>query len=61
MQLVSVRPRGRAGTGRAFYCFMASRRVTILHAFIKKTHRCAGAGGAHGLPLHPVQSGRPPR
>lgn len=25
--------------GRAFYCFMASKRVTVLHAFIKKTQQ----------------------
>ena len=32
-----VRPRGREGIGRAFYCFVVGRRIVILHAFIKKT------------------------
>ena len=35
--LFELRPRGRAGIGRAFYCFLAGKRVTVLHAFIKKT------------------------
>ena len=35
--LFELRPRGRAGIGRAFYCFGAGKRVTVLHAFIKKT------------------------
>ena len=25
--------------GRAFYCFMLGKRITVLHAFIKKTQR----------------------
>lgn len=37
--LFELRPRGRTGTGRAFYCFMAGKRVTVLHAFIKKTRQ----------------------
>jgi phage-related protein len=32
-----VRPRGREGIGRAFYCFVVGQRIVILHAFIKKT------------------------
>lgn len=32
-----VRPRGREGIGRAFYCFVVGQRIIILHAFIKKT------------------------
>ena len=32
-----VRPRGREGVGRAFYCFVVGQRIVILHAFIKKT------------------------
>jgi phage-related protein len=32
-----LRPRGREGIGRAFYCFVVGQRVVILHAFIKKT------------------------
>ncbi|MCJ7784680.1 MAG: type II toxin-antitoxin system RelE/ParE family toxin, partial [Desulfobacterales bacterium] len=35
--LFELRPRGREGVGRAFYCFIVSRRVMILHAFVKKT------------------------
>ena len=35
--LFELRPRGRSGAGRAFYCFMVGKRVVVLHAFIKKT------------------------
>ena len=35
--LFELRPRGREGTGRAFYCFVVGQRVVILHAFVKKT------------------------
>lgn len=35
--LFELRPNGRSGIGRAFYCFMVGKRVTVLHAFIKKT------------------------
>lgn len=35
--LFELRPRGRSGIGRAFYCFLVGRRVVIVHAFIKKT------------------------
>ena len=35
--LFELRPRSRTGIGRAFYCFMVGKRVTVLHAFIKKT------------------------
>jgi phage-related protein len=35
--LFELRPRGRSGIGRAFYCFMLGRRVVVLHAFIKKS------------------------
>ena len=35
--LFELRPRGRSGIGRAFYCFMVGKRVFVLHAFIKKT------------------------
>ena len=37
--LFELRPRGRVGIGRAFYCFMVGKRVTVLHAFIKKTQQ----------------------
>jgi phage-related protein len=36
--LFELRPKGREGIGRSFYCFLAGRRIIILHAFIKKTH-----------------------
>ncbi|OGR25968.1 MAG: hypothetical protein A2139_04795, partial [Desulfobacca sp. RBG_16_60_12] len=35
--LFELRPRGKEGIGRAFYSFVVSQRVVILHAFIKKT------------------------
>lgn len=35
--LFELRPRGRDGIGRALYCFLAGRRITVVHAFIKKT------------------------
>ena len=34
--LFELRPRGGAGTGRAFYYFLLGKRVVVLHAFIKK-------------------------
>ena len=37
--LFELRPRGRSGTGRAFYCFLLGRRVVVVHAFIKKTQQ----------------------
>ena len=35
--LFELRPRGRSGIGRAFYCFMLGKRIVVVHAFIKKT------------------------
>jgi phage-related protein len=35
--LFELRPRGRQGMGRAFYCFVVGQRVVVLHAFVKKT------------------------
>jgi phage-related protein len=35
--LFELRPRGRSGIGRAFYCFVVGKRVVIVHAFVKKT------------------------
>jgi len=37
--LFELRPRGRSGIGRAFYCFMLGKRVVVLHAFVKKTQQ----------------------
>jgi phage-related protein len=35
--LFELRPKGRSGIGRAFYCFVVGGRIVILHAFVKKT------------------------
>jgi phage-related protein len=35
--LFELRPRGKEGIGRAMYCYVTGQRVTVLHAFIKKT------------------------
>jgi len=37
--LFELRPRGRSGIGRAFYCFVIGRRIVVLHAFIKKSQQ----------------------
>lgn len=37
--LFELRPRGRSGIGRAFYCFMLAKRVVVLHAFIEKSRQ----------------------
>jgi phage-related protein len=37
--LFELRPRGRPGIGRAFYCFRLGKRIIVLHAFIKKTQQ----------------------
>lgn len=37
--LFELRARGLAGIGRAFYCFVAGRRVVVVHAFVKKTQQ----------------------
>ena len=37
--LFELRPRGKTGIGRAFYCFMLGQRVVVLHSFIKKTQQ----------------------
>ncbi len=37
--LFELRPRGRSGIGRAFYCFLMGKRVVIVHAFVKKTEQ----------------------
>ncbi|MDP2829040.1 MAG: type II toxin-antitoxin system RelE/ParE family toxin [Sulfuricellaceae bacterium] len=37
--MFELRPRGRSGIGRAFYCFLVGRRVIVLHAFIKKSQQ----------------------
>jgi phage-related protein len=35
--LFELRSRGSEGIGRVLYCFVANRRIVILHAFVKKT------------------------
>ena len=35
--LFELRPKGREGIGRTFYCYLVGQRIIILHAFIKKT------------------------
>ena len=37
--LFELRPRGKAGIGRAFYCFLVGQRAVILHAFVKKSQQ----------------------
>ena len=37
--LFELRPRGKSGIGRAFYCFIIGQRVVVLHAFIKKSQQ----------------------
>jgi phage-related protein len=37
--LFEIRPNGKAGIGRAFYCFLVGKRVVILHGFIKKSQQ----------------------
>lgn len=35
--LFELRPRGREGIARVFYCTRVGRRIVVLHSFIKKT------------------------
>ncbi|GAB2879646.1 type II toxin-antitoxin system RelE/ParE family toxin [Paraburkholderia jirisanensis] len=35
--LFELRPRGREGIGRVFYCMQAGQQVVVLHSFVKKT------------------------
>lgn len=37
--LFELRPRGKSGTGRAFYCFQVGKHIVVVHAFIKKTQQ----------------------
>lgn len=37
--LFELRPKGAAGIGRGFYCFVTGKRVVMLHAFIKKSQQ----------------------
>jgi phage-related protein len=42
--LFELRPRGREGIGRAFYCFVVGQRIVILHAFVRKTQETPEQG-----------------
>ena len=35
--LFELRPKGREGIGRVFYCFLIGKKVMIVHSFVKKT------------------------
>lgn len=35
--LFELRPKGKEGIGRAFYCYLVGKRVVIVHAAVKKT------------------------
>jgi phage-related protein len=35
--LFELRPRGREGIGRTFYCFLVGKQISFVHAFIKKS------------------------
>ena len=35
--LFELRPRGREGIARVFYCMKEGKRIIMLHSFIKKT------------------------
>ena len=39
--LYELRPRGREGIARVFYCALVGRRIVILHSFMKKTRRAS--------------------
>jgi phage-related protein len=36
--LFELRPRGREGIARVFYCMKVGRKIVMLHSFIKKTN-----------------------
>ena len=35
--LFELRAKGREGVGRAFYCFLVGKQISVVHAFIKKS------------------------
>lgn len=35
--LFELRPKGREGIGRVFYCYLSGQRILMLHTFVKKT------------------------
>ena len=36
--LFELRPKGREGVARVFYCTQGGKRIIVLHSFIKKTN-----------------------
>ena len=36
--LFELRPKGREGIARVFYCTQVGKRIIVLHSFIKKTN-----------------------
>ncbi len=36
--LFELRPKGKEGIARVFYCMLVGKRIVILHGFIKKTN-----------------------
>ncbi|MBV1775299.1 type II toxin-antitoxin system RelE/ParE family toxin [Burkholderiaceae bacterium DAT-1] len=40
--LFELRPKGRSGIGRVFYCFQLDQQIVILHSFFKKTEETPG-------------------
>lgn len=41
--LFELRPRGREGIGRVFYCTQVGQRIVVLHSFVKKTQETPAA------------------
>lgn len=37
--LFELRPHGKTGIGRSFYCYLVGKRIVMVHAFIKKTQQ----------------------
>ncbi|HBG07063.1 MAG TPA: hypothetical protein DDY22_16280 [Geobacter sp.] len=35
--LFELRPRGREGIARVFYCMKVGKKIVVLHSFVKKT------------------------
>lgn len=36
--LFELRPKGREGIARVFYCMKVGRKIMVLHSFVKKTN-----------------------
>ena len=36
--LFELRPRGREGIARVFYCMKVGKKIVMLHSFVKKTN-----------------------